>query len=118
MSPRLSTRTGAFFCSGRCRQACRRRLRCIIRRGGFAGRGVAVDRAQHPGDAKIGDLHPAGLVEQQVLRLDVAVNNAPVMANCRASHSGGTMASASSGVSFRARKSWRRLSPSTNSMSR
>ena len=39
-------------------------------------------------------------------------------ANCSASHSGGTMASASSGVNFRARKSWRRFTPSTNSMSR
>ena len=31
-------------------------------------------------------------------------------ANCSASHNGGTMASASSGVNFRARKSWRRFS--------
>ena len=35
--------------------------------------------AQHFGDAKVRHLHPAGLVEQQVLRLDVAVDDAPVM---------------------------------------
>ena len=36
-------------------------------------------RAQHLGDAKISDLHPAIFVEQQVLRLDVAVDDAPVV---------------------------------------
>ena len=32
--------------------------------------------AQHLGDAKVGDLHPALLVQQDVLRLDVAVDDA------------------------------------------
>jgi len=42
----------------------------------FTGTGAAA-RAQHFGNAKIRNFHPASFVEQQVLRLDVAMDNAP-----------------------------------------
>ena len=54
-------------------------LRGIFRRDRFAGVGAAVRLAQHFGDAKIGDLHPAVFVEKKILRFDVAVDNAPVV---------------------------------------
>ena len=46
---------------------------------GSAALPPASAAAQHFGDAKIGDLHAALFVEQQVLRLDVAVDDAPVV---------------------------------------
>ena len=54
-------------------------MREVFCSGGFTGPAIAGDGVEHPGDAKIGDLDPAGLIEQQVLRLDIAMDNAPVM---------------------------------------
>ena len=60
---------------------------------------------EHLGDAEVGDFHLAGLVEQQVFRLDVAVDDGMVCAYCSASQMGGTMAKASFDSSLRVRRS-------------
>jgi hypothetical protein len=63
----------------RCNQAFQRRFGWRFPARQFRRRYTAVDRAQHFGDAKISNFHPADFVEQQVLRFDVPVDNAPVV---------------------------------------
>ena len=75
--------------------------------------GLAADQL---GQAEVGDLHPALLVQQDVLRLDVAVDDAVVvgvlegLADLR--HDGQGLL----GASLPASSSRRRFTPSTNSM--
>ena len=53
-----------------------------------------VPTVEHLGDAEVRNLHPARFVEQDVLRLDVAVDNAFGVGVCSASQIFGTIVSA------------------------
>ena len=54
-------------------------LRGVFRSGEFARITPGVGCAEHLGNAEVSNLHPAGFVEQEILRLDVAMNDAPVV---------------------------------------